>query len=400
MIKAVNVVWTSYLFLALTISFAVVSATALPNNDNIHLIEAFLRKRFSTTRLSDESKDSTTVEPTRFIDIRRSATIETTRLPDERVFAAATTPNYYNPRSYYNDHSRFRMENETINSLWPTSPPPEMLSIFNNENATAAVKTIHKIQYKIDHVLKKIDVLSIDGDSCDIKTVAPGGRFDNRNERYETMHHFPGVASDVVLRGAQSADEHLRVLLNDGVLLRVVPNRTYFNFHTHKQRMIYGQLRSFTVDDFAIADQIYTGAPIFSQSGELVSVVSCRFDEYDDGVAVYPVTGVRSPTLASGHIVFDDEVYVHELDPANSVYGRRQLPYGGGSSSVTETDNSRMNIKKMALAVVENKRMYRNWPRSVVVFHNKRDVSIGLVEGYFEIMRIRLDGPMVVPQHK
>ncbi|AIZ48696.1 p26b [Agrotis segetum nucleopolyhedrovirus B] len=179
------------------------------------------------------------------------------------------------------------------------------------------------------------------------------------------------------------------VQLGNGVLYQTRASRVYTNFHTHKNRMIYGQLRTFAVDDFEIASQIYIGAPIYLNY-KLVSVVTCRFDDYEAGLVMFPVTGIRSRGLVSGQFNIDDRVIVQELRPNMSVYGRQQLPY----------DSAHMSVKKFALSTNANRLAYRDLPRAVAVFHNEREITMALVEGEFEVDRLRFDGPLITAQQR
>ncbi|QYC92712.1 P26-1 [Trabala vishnou gigantina nucleopolyhedrovirus] len=253
----------------------------------------------------------------------------------------------------------------------------------------AVADTVYNIDYTIDHDTKTITVNRVDNELCSIVVVAPNGHTNN-HETLDIMHHFPGAVSSVILPGAAGANSILHVLANDGTLLRVEPEHVYANFHVHKRQMVYGQLRTFALDDFSLAEKIYIGAPIF-MGNKLVSVVTCRFDNYARGLVMFPVTGARSTNLISGRLEFDSEVKVREWNPIMSIYGKMQLPYH--TDSVYD-----MNAKRFEISSRNNRRMYRNMPRSVTVFHNERDTFIVLVEGEFEIAHVHFDGPMVVPQ--
>ncbi len=253
----------------------------------------------------------------------------------------------------------------------------------------AEIKTVYNVDYVIDETTKTIKVVSVDKQLSNIIVVPANGQT-NRHEQYDAMHHYPGVVSDVILPGVPNERTIMHVLLNDGTLVRAVGEHVYTNFHTHKERMIYGQLRTFALEDFSLVDKIYLGAPIFVNK-KLVSVITCRYDDYTNGLVMYPVTGARSKGLISGQINYDDKVIVNVLKPSMSVYGRNQLPYSPNSINA-------VSIKRLAISVGNNRQIYRDLPRSVAIFHNEKDISIGLVEGDFEIDRIRFDGPMVVPQ--
>ncbi|AGR56774.1 p26-a [Hemileuca sp. nucleopolyhedrovirus] len=252
------------------------------------------------------------------------------------------------------------------------------------------IKNIYNINYRVDHETKTMKIVKVNEIAADIRVFPPNG-FTNFHEQLDIMYHYPGVASNVVLTGVPTSNGVvLQVLLDDGLLLRVVPERVYVNFHVHKQRLIYGQLYTFALDDFALAAKIYTGAPIF-HGDKLVSVITCRYDEYNESLVVYPVTGARASGLVSGEINFDDKVVVSEWEEGadSKIYGRTQLL---GSSPT--------NAQRFVMSSRNNRQMYRDWPRTAIVFHNRRDVSIGLVEGEFEISRVVFEGPLIVPQDK
>ncbi|ACO53501.1 P26-1 [Euproctis pseudoconspersa nucleopolyhedrovirus] len=259
-----------------------------------------------------------------------------------------------------------------------------------------AIKSVYDVKYTVNRNNRIVDVISVNNKPLSVEIVAANGQSSGQ-KRLDLAHHFPGVIVDgLVFDTGVGFDARtvLQVLLDNGTLLRVVPDRVYTNFHTHNRRMVYGQLRTFALRNFAAADQIYIGAPIFLD-GKLVSVVTCRFDDYDNGVVLFPVSAVRAPGLMSGQIHFDDKVIVEKLRPGMSIYGRVQLPYNAQNDSA---DSSILNLKRFAVSASDNRLMYRNLPRTIVVFHDRKQISIGLVEGEFEIDRVRLDGPLIVPQ--
>ncbi|AWW14370.1 p26 [Hyposidra talaca nucleopolyhedrovirus] len=250
---------------------------------------------------------------------------------------------------------------------------------------TAATLSVYNVQYVVDENDKTMNITHVNGVRTTVRVIPPHGEILARE--YDAMHQFPGVATDVMLTGTPSNRAILHVLLSDGVMLRTVADRVFTNFHVHRQRMIYGQLFTFATDDFSVAEKIYPGAPIF-YNNKLVSVVTCRFDDYERGLVYFPVTGVRNDRLVSGQMHIDDRVVkVTRLQPGMSVYGRSQMPYSLG-------------VKQLAMSAYNNRQMYRDWPRTAFVYHNERDIIISLVEGEFEISRVRFQGPLVEPQHK
>nr|ADV91363.1 p26b [Spodoptera frugiperda multiple nucleopolyhedrovirus] len=261
------------------------------------------------------------------------------------------------------------------------------------------------VKYTVDHETKRINVNSVLDAPVSIHVIPPNSDT-NGDEKLTLLHQFPGVATNVIFPSI-TKDDDLYVQLNNGVLYKTRATRVYTNFHTHKNRMVYGQLYTIAVDDFEIANKIYIGAPgppsrstvsisLISNScspgiyrnKQLVSVITCRFDDYEAGLVMYPVTGIRPQGLISGQIQYDDRVGVETLRPSMSVYGRQQLPY----------KSAHMSVKQFAMTADMNRQLYRDLPRSVMLFHNNKEITITVVEGEFEMYRIRLDGPLVTNQ--
>ncbi len=257
----------------------------------------------------------------------------------------------------------------------------------NNEDSLQMENiTKYNVDCVLDKTNKKMQVISINGKPVHIEVIPPHGETDG-HDTLTLLHQFPGVATEVVFPAINNADDSLHVLLNNGALALVQPTRVYTNFHKHQGRFIYGQLRTFVIDDFSLAEKIYIGAPIFLNK-KLVSVVTCRYDDYDAGLVMFPVTGVRPKGLVSGQFEYDNEVLVQSLKPNMSVYGKRQLLY----------TSQFMGAKRFALTTSANRLSYRDLPRSVAVFHNEKEIIITMTEGEFEINRVRFDGPIVTPQ--
>lgn len=249
----------------------------------------------------------------------------------------------------------------------------------------ASAMTTYNTAYTVDHNAKTMQVHEVDGERVGIQVIPPNSDT-NDDESLSQWHHFPGVATQVLFPPVSSTDD-LYVQLSDGVLYKTRASRVYTNFHSHKGRMVYGQLLTIAVDDFSIAALIYIGAPIYRDQ-KLVSVVTCRYDDYDSQTVLFPVSGIRPRGLVSGQFNFDDRIIVQELRRGMSVYGREQLPY----------KSAHMSVKNYALTTNNNKQAYRDLPRAIAVFHNANDITMALVEGQFEIDRVRFDGPLITPQ--
>ncbi|AIE47854.1 p26 [Peridroma alphabaculovirus] len=280
------------------------------------------------------------------------------------------------------DVARARLQ---IRAMYKMAYLATVLALVAAMAVSANTLSKHNVTYTVDEVRRTMRVNTVDGVPVTIEPIPPHSDTDGRDE-LSVLHQFPGVATQVVFPPLAPTDT-LFVQLNNKALYRTRAAAVYTNFHTHKGRMVYGQLLTIVVDDLAVAGKIYVGAPIF-RDRKLVSVVTCRMDDYDKGVALFPVTGIRPRGLVSGQFNFDDRVIVQELRPGMSVYGRQQLPY----------DSAHMSVKHFALATVANKQAYRDMPRAIAVFHNQREVTVALVEGEFEVDRVRFDGPLIVPQ--
>ncbi|AOL56739.1 P26a [Chrysodeixis includens nucleopolyhedrovirus] len=282
------------------------------------------------------------------------------------------------------------IQSQLILSLMLTIASTSIMS--TQTTRTVTTKSKFNVEYSVDENEKKIRVVAVDGKTVRIETVRPHSDTNDIKTADDqlplsALHHFPGAVSEIVFPAIDNSNDSLMVLLNDGILLKVEPTHIYTNFHKHDNRLIYGQLRTFAVDDLWIAEKIYIGAPIFFNN-RLVSVVTCRYDDYDAGIVLFPVSGIRPKGLVSGQINYDSNVYVNSLRNGMSVYGKRQMAYS----------SPYMSVKKFALSTAANRLTYRDLPRNVAIFHNKKEITISLVEGEYEITRIRLDGPLIVPE--
>ncbi|AAW81053.2 P26 [Clanis bilineata nucleopolyhedrovirus] len=250
---------------------------------------------------------------------------------------------------------------------------------------------IHNVIYTVNDVQRAINIQMVDGKEAQVVVIPPHSNTNN-DDRLDMLHHFPGVATDIILPSIQ-ANDMVEILLSDHVLWRTgVDANVFTNYHTHKNRIVFGQLRAVVVKDFTLADQIYIGAPVFKEK-RLISVITCRFDDYTNQQVIFPLTGLRAAGLVSGQINYDDNVTVQQLKPGLSVYGRRQLPYKSNEAL------GQANIKRFAISTQNNRLAYRDMPRNVVFFHDQHNITITINENEFEIARFRFDGPLILPQN-
>lgn len=250
-------------------------------------------------------------------------------------------------------------------------------------------RVINDVTFTIDERAKYINVSNVNGIPADIHLIPANGQ-SNGWETLDILHHYPGVATNIPF-GPVHKNSTLNVVLSNGAMLRVYANLVYTNFHSHKNRMIYGQLSAFAVKDMELANSIYMGAPIYYDN-KFVSVVTCRYDDYNNKASIFAVSAPSSSGLVSGHINYDDTfIHMHDLHANMSVYGKKQLPY-------TSVPTYAPNIKRYALSINSNKNLYRDSPRAISIFHNNQKIIITLTENEFEITRVSFDGPLIQMQ--
>ncbi|AKR17288.2 P26a [Urbanus proteus nucleopolyhedrovirus] len=260
--------------------------------------------------------------------------------------------------------------------------------------AAAAHSKVHlnayRVKCSVDHDTKKIDIDQINGQNYNF-VVVPPHQETTASDLFDYYHQFPGLVTDYNFHSFNINDT-LKVLLSDGKFLHVLAHdKVLFNFHVHKNRMIFGQMVSFSVNDRSIASKIYVGAPVFrALDHKLVSVITCNelVHKTDGERVIFPLTGVRHEHLSSGHVSFDGEYVVSQKVHGLSIYGRQQLPY-------TNNELYHTNVKQYAINIMNNQRVYRNDPRTVTVYYDDEEIDLVLTEGEFEIMRFRIDGGLV-----
>lgn len=233
----------------------------------------------------------------------------------------------------------------------------------------------------VDHFAHTMRVHSVGAETVVVHVIPPGDRRTAaRRDDLDALHHFPRVATSVIFP-AVTIGQLLYVMLSDTTLEPVTVDdhdEPLFNFHVHKHRMVYGQLRTFTVVDDSVADKIYLGAPIYDESRKLLVSVVTTLRRPDRR---YPITGIRAHDTVSGQLDFDDELVIQRMAPGMSLYGRRVLPYD--------------QIKRHALECEAKRETFRNKPRAAVVTHGSgANIVITLVEGEFEMFRVRMNGSL------
>jgi hypothetical protein len=206
-----------------------------------------------------------------------------------------------------------------------------------------------------------------------VRVFEPGQEvFDDTLNQY---HQFPGVATEIVfpqLSMGSVVNVHTATGTYSGTL-----TDTCFNYHVCNQRFVFGTLPALKVPD-DVRPHLRVGAPITSADHRLVSVVTA-VHKCADGSWLVPVTGVREPSLVSGHVYVRNGVHIEHWRTGHSIYGTLQLPY-------TE-------LKAHALA---QKPPPADALDSCMLFYNESEVRITINKGDFELQHWRMPGPCII----
>lgn len=238
---------------------------------------------------------------------------------------------------------------------------------------------VFNVKYETDYVNKKITVKQIDEQDVFVHIFEPGQEmFDEILSQY---HQFPGVATSVIFPQLNLCTE-VYVLTIKNALQKYKIDRTVFNFHICNKRFVFGNLPAILVNQRDIEENLCIGAPIFI-GDKLVSVITA-FHRVNDDEFLIPVTGIREPTLVSAHLKVSNGVRVEKLLTNMSVYGTKQLPYN--------------KIKQYALEQ-ETKMPPANALETCMLFYKSTEIHITLNKNDYEMMHIRMPGPLVQPSN-
>lgn len=174
------------------------------------------------------------------------------------------------------------------------------------------VKHIKHVTFTINHTIRRITVLSRKDSTVRIHVF---GQHDTASD-YETIkYHYPGVASDVKFAKLKR-NTFVNIMLIDSnhrpYLRRMkLQDHLYFMHHHYAKYYVYGQvpavMQKTNVSEFL--SQLYVCAPIFSDDGELISVVTDYYVN-DDNHCVLPITGDAGGVR--GSLCLDGFVYVSD----------------------------------------------------------------------------------------
>ncbi|ABM05420.1 P26 [Maruca vitrata nucleopolyhedrovirus] len=232
---------------------------------------------------------------------------------------------------------------------------------------------LYNIKYAIDPT-NKIVIEQVDNVNVFVRTLEPGQEV--FNETLSQYHQFPGVISSIIFPQVELNDE-ISVLTDDGSLLKLKLECTGFNFHVCNKRFVFGNLPAAVVN-CETKQKLRIGAPIFANE-KLISVVTA-FHHVCENEWLLPVTGIREMSQMSGHMKAPNGVRVEKWRPGTSVYGTVQLPYD--------------KIKQYAL---EQENKMPNTLESCVIFFKDSEVRITYNKGEYEIMQLRVPGPLIQP---
>nr|ANS70918.1 protein p26 [Lymantria dispar multiple nucleopolyhedrovirus] len=271
-----------------------------------------------------------------------------------------------------------------------------LLSLLSLCGFAAAGADDHNVpvNYAVDKDSRTIFVNFVNNRRVDIRVISPFERLSasmiaaaaTTTTASQQNYYYPGVMSDVSFSPMVGIDDELQILLANGTLFRTtIASDEFVSYHVHARRIVLGRVPVFAVHDFALAEQIWSGAPVFKKKDggglDFTSVVSRRFDDYANDRVLFPVVGANDAIAVS---VDRDFVEVRALAPAHSVYGTRAFPDA--------------ESRKRFEASVADGRSFRDWPRVGTLFHDAASprTVFTLTEGDFEILNVQLPGVLLL----
>lgn len=254
------------------------------------------------------------------------------------------------------------------------------------------------VNYAVDKDSRTIFVNFVNNRQVDIRVISPFKRLSaamtaaTTETASQQNYYYPGVKSDVSFSPMVGIDDELQILLDNGTLFgTTIVSDKFVSYHVHARRIVLGRVPVFAVHDFALAEQIWSGAPVFKKKDgggdddglDFTSVVSRRFDDYANDRVLFPVVGANDAIAVS---LDRDFVEVCALAPAHSVYGTRSFPDA--------------ESRKRFEATVADGRSFRDWPRVGTLFHDAASprTVFTLTEGDFEILNVQLPGVLLTSQ--
>ena len=179
---------------------------------------------------------------------------------------------------------------------------------------------IKSITYNVNHIIRRVRVLS--EKNCSIR-IHVFGQHDTAADFKHIKYHYPGVASDVKFAKLKK-NSYVNIMLFDAnkkaYLRRMrVLDRMYYTHHHYGKYYEYGLVPAVAQKNnlSEFLSQLYVSAPIFDDSGELVSVVSDYYVD-DDNQCIVPISGDAGGTR--GTVCLDGFVYV--TDPHDAFTSR------------------------------------------------------------------------------
>ncbi|QNV47888.1 p26-a [Alphabaculovirus altersperidaniae] len=179
-----------------------------------------------------------------------------------------------------------------------------------NTNVFPIVEQIKSVTYSVNHITRRVRIIS---ESDRLVRIHVFGQHDTASDFEHIKYHYPGVASDVKFAKLKK-NSHINIMLFDAnkkaYLRRMrVQDRMYYTHHHYAKYYVYGQV-PVVIQKNNLAEfmsQLYVSAPIFDDSGALISVISDYYVN-DDNQCVVPVSGDAGGT--HGTLCLDGFVYV------------------------------------------------------------------------------------------
>nr|AFS51896.1 DekiORF18 [Dendrolimus kikuchii nucleopolyhedrovirus] len=238
------------------------------------------------------------------------------------------------------------------------------------------------VEYRTQHVTRTVEIKRVNGVDAFVHVFEPGHEvFEDTLNKY---HQFPGVATSIAFK-QPSLNSEVSVMLNDGTLHTAPVDTVCFNFHVCNKRFVFGTVPAMRIDK-RIRERVYEGSPIF-QKEKLISAVT-GFHYVDDNEYLMPVTGIREPTLVSGHLTAANGVRVEKWLPNMSIYGSRQLPYDKIKTYILEINQKQQQQQQQHISSYED---------VCVIFYNDTEVRITHSINGCEQLHFRLSGVLMQP---
>ncbi|AAZ38260.1 P26 [Agrotis segetum nucleopolyhedrovirus A] len=194
------------------------------------------------------------------------------------------------------------------------------------DSTRLCVSRVKSISYTVNHVVKRVCVLSEKNTAVRVHVF---GQHDTSANFENIKYHYPGVASDIKFAKLRRNTFVNIMLFNSEkrpYLRRMrLQDQLYYSHHHYAKYYVYGQVPAVMqkTDVSKFMGQLYVSAPIFDDSGKLISVVTDYYIN-DKNECVVPVSGDAGGT--QGMLCIDGFVYVTDPEDTISYHNIQIVP--------------------------------------------------------------------------